>query len=320
MTPKTAKKDLYWANLVHISFEMWWDRELPADAERKYYEAKPYLRLDDSLWNDILERMRAAGMNMIILDLGNGIQYDSHPEITLEHAWPPERLREELAKCREMGLQPIPKLNFSACHDFWLHPYDRMVSTPTYYAVCSELIAEVIELFDTPAFFHLGMDEETAEHQRKLRYAVIRQYDLWWHDLNILIDAAQDGGSRPWVWSDYLWHHPEDFFANMPTSVLQSNWYYRDDFDPDDAMVKAYTALEEQGYDQVPTGSNYAGQTQNFQKTVEHCSDVVGPDRLFGFIQSTWRPTQEEFRDIHMNAIEQVEKAREWYENHRREA
>ncbi|MEA3364126.1 MAG: hypothetical protein U9Q79_00675 [Candidatus Hydrogenedentes bacterium] len=79
-------------------------------------------------------------------------------------------------------------------------------------------------------------------------------------------------------------------------------------------MVKAYAQLEERGYDQVPTGSNYAGQTQNFQKTVQHCTEVIGPDRLFGFMQSTWHPTQEAFRDIHMNAIEQVEKAREWYD------
>jgi len=104
MGPATAKKDLFWANLVHISFEMWWDRELPPDAERKYYEAKPYLRVDDALWNDILAKMRAAGMNMIVLDLGNGVQYRSHPEIALKNAWSTGRLREELAKCRELGL------------------------------------------------------------------------------------------------------------------------------------------------------------------------------------------------------------------------
>ena len=215
MGPATAKKDLFWANLVHISFEMWWDRELPPDAERKYYEAKPYLRVDDALWNDILAKMRAAGMNMLVLDLGNGVQYRSHPEIALKNAWSTGRLREELAKCRELGLEPIPKLNFSACHDFWLHPYDRMLSTPTYYTVCAELIAEVIELFDTPAFFHLGMDEETAGNQRLLRYSVVRQYDLWWHDLNLLIDAAQDG-----VVAERLGHalHLDDRGAHQRTA------------------------------------------------------------------------------------------------------
>lgn len=318
MAPATARKDLLWANLVHISFEMWWDRELPPGAERKYYEARPHLRVDDALWNDILAGMHAAGMNMIVLDLGNGIAYESHPEIAVKNAWSTARLRDELAQCRELGLEPIPKLNFSACHDVWLHPYDRMVSTPAYYAVCAELIAEVIELFDTPAFFHLGMDEETAENQRLLRYAVIRQYDLWWHDLNQLIEAAQDGGSRPWVWSDHLWHHPDEFFANMPASVLQSNWYYDDNLNPEDPEVKAYAQLEEHRYDQVPTASNFAGQTRNLQKTVELCTRVIHPDRLFGFMQTPWRPTQEEFRAIHMDAIEQVARARAWYEGTRR--
>ena len=104
----------------------------------------------------------------------------------------------------------------------------------------------------------------------------------------------------------------------MPASVLQSNWYYNDDFEPEDLMVKAYAQLEEHGYDQVPTASNFAGQTQNLQRTVEHCTQVIGPDRLFGFMQTPWRPTQEEFRDIHMDAIAQAGKARAWYESTRR--
>jgi len=37
--------------------------------------------------------------------------------------------------------------------------------------VCRELIAEVVELFDSPRFFHLGYDEETAEHQAQYAYA-----------------------------------------------------------------------------------------------------------------------------------------------------
>ena len=65
---------------------------------------------------------------------------------------------------RALGIEPLPKLNFSTCHDAWLGPYSRMVSTPAYYDVCRDLIDEVAELFGGPRFFHLGMDEETAQH------------------------------------------------------------------------------------------------------------------------------------------------------------
>ena len=79
--------------------------------------------------------MARAGMNMLVIDLGDGIRYESHPEIAVQGAWPPARLREELARLRALGLEPIPKLNFSTAHDAWLHDYSRMVSTPAYYKV-----------------------------------------------------------------------------------------------------------------------------------------------------------------------------------------
>src|SRR5690606_5787590 len=99
-------------------------------------------------------------------------------------------------------------------------PYARQVSTPAYYAVCRDLIAEVCELFDQPRLFHLGMDEETFAHQRYYAYAVVRQHDLWWHDLHFLVNEVERQNVRAWIWSDYVWHHPELFWKQMPRSVM----------------------------------------------------------------------------------------------------
>jgi len=98
-------------------------------------------------------------MNALVLDLGDGVRWDSHPEIAVENAWTPAKLREELDRARELGIEPLPKLNFSTAHDAWLGPYSRMVSTPQYYEVCRDLIDEASELFGRPRLFHLGMDE-----------------------------------------------------------------------------------------------------------------------------------------------------------------
>ena len=306
MSAKNVGNQMIWANLLHLSYNMWGDRE-PLEGEKRspYWSAKPYLRFDETLWYNILEQMAAVGMNMVVIDLGDGVKYESHPEIAVENAWSPARLKEELGHARELGLEPIPKLNFSACHDHWLGPYARCLSTETYYNVCRELISEVCELFGKPRFFHLGMDEETPQHQRYHEYAVIRQYDLWWHDFNILVEAVEKGGARAWIWSDYVWNHPEAFFKNMPKSVLQSNWYYGAKFSEDINYVKAYHQLEEHGYDQIPTGSNWST-PENFEKTVEYCSGVIKPPRLIGFLQTPWKPTLEECRDHHMQAVKQV--------------
>ncbi len=322
------RKDMIWANLLHLSVNLWFD--CPPSVFKGHKSraiAQPYLRFDDSLWSDILSRMAAAGMNMVVLDLGDGVRYRSHPEIAVRNAWSPRRLKEEVRRARAMGIEIIPKLNFSTAHDVWLGPYARMVSTPAYYRVCRDLIAEVNDLCEGPRFFHLGMDEETAVNQVYNRLVVIRQFDLFWDDLTFYVDEVRKGGARPWVWSDYQWYHPAQFVKHMPTSVLQSNWWYYKTLHPETILkranpqvmdaganpaqplrlkpVKAYLEMERHGYDQVPTGG-YLSFPNNFARTVAFARTHIAPRRLLGFLQTTWRSTQEEFRAIHMQAIDRV--------------
>jgi hypothetical protein len=291
---------LIYANLLHLSYNMWSDWQNPA-VTSPYNAARPYLRFDDQLWNDLLAAMVKGGLNMVVIDLGDGVRYASYPEIAVEGAWSTARLRQELKKLRDMGLEPIPKLNFSTSHDHWLGPYARMVSTPKYYDVCKDLIAEVIDLFDRPRFFHLGMDEETANHQRNYEFAVLRQHNLWWHDFTFLIDQCKAKGVRPWIWSDYLWQHPDLFFERMPHDVLQSNWYYGEKFLPEVKAVKAYHDLEDHEYDQVPTLSNWTTPA-NIHGTVEYCRKHIKTERLKGFLLAPWRPTLPDARERHMAA------------------
>lgn len=320
LSQQKSSNEKIWANLLHLSYNMWEDH-VPdeykdenfkfttcMDARLWAHGYRPNLTFDDSLWDNLLKEMVNAGMNMVVIDVGDGIKYESHPEIAVNNAWSTTKLRNELAKMRKMGLEPIPKLNFATTHDIWLGTYARMVSTEKYYAVCRDLIAEVIDLFDKPRFFHLGMDEETAQHQRRQDYVVIRQNDLWWADFYFLIGEVEKNGSRSWIWSDYVWHHPEVFFKKMPKSVLQSNWYYGTKFGPDVERTKYYNELEKRGYDQVPTGSNHSN-PDNFGMTVDYCKKVIDSERLFGFITAPWRPTLLPCFDRHKEAIDQVAKA-----------
>ena len=324
---KPVQNKLIWANLLHLSYNMWNDH-IPLqyrDADYKCTNCKPdatswangyrpELTFDENMWNTLLKDMAAAGMNMVIIDLGDAVVYESHPEIAVKNAWTPEKLRSELVKIRKLGLEPIPKLNFAATHDAWLGEYARMVSTQKYYDVCRDLIREVIDLFDTPRFFHLGMDEERAEYQTKFDYVVFRQNDLWWGDLYFFIGEVEKKNVRSWIWSDYAWHHPDVFFKKMPKSVLQSNWYYGDVFDlnaleePIKTHLGLYHKLEEHGYDQVPTGSNWR-EDINMEATVEHCKDVVDPSRLLGFMTASWFPTLSPCLEKHQDAVRQIGRA-----------
>ena len=315
------KADFIWANLMHLSYNMWVDHDpdgISFAEARKIksctdtylwaYKYHPYLTCDKDVWDDILASTATSGMNMVILDLGDGVKYKSHPEIAVEGAWSISALKTELKKIRSMGLEPIPKLNFSAGHKAWLGPHQRMVSSKKYYEVCKNLIDEVHDIFEKPRLFHIGMDEEDYANQKFHHNVVVRQNDLWWNDLYYLQNILEKKNTQAWVWSDYVWAHPDLFFKKMPKSILQSNWYYRNAFKPDIKEVKYYHELEKHGYDQVPTGSNHSTD-QNFQLTVDYCTKIIDPTRLKGFMQSVWRPTLQQCRQKHLEAVAQAKEA-----------
>jgi len=300
------KDGLMWGYLLHLGYNMWMEKDAPKI--REYINASDTLRLDKPTWNSVLSRLAEAGANTVVIDLGEGVQYQSHPEIAVRGAWTVGQLRDELARMRRMGLQPVPKLNFSTAHDEWLGPYARAVSSETYYKVCRDLISEVIELFDKPALFHIGMDEETYEHQKHYLYSVIRQGDLWWHDVYFYLEEIEKKGVRPWVWSDYIWNHPDLYLKRMPKNVLQSNWYYGsflDEYPDHQRYIDAYRLLDANGYEQVPTGSNWS-MSENFLETVDFAWQQLDPARLRGFLQTVWKPTLAERQHRHFEAIDLI--------------
>lgn len=308
---------MIWAYLAHLSFNMWEEADAPPHGRGgklgwvlNLRRARPGLRFDDAVWERLLHALQVAGANLVVLDLGDGVRYKSHPEIAVKGAWSRTRLQKELRRLRRLGLEPIPKLNFSTGHDTWLGPYARCVSTELYYQVCRDLIAEVCDLFQTPRFFHLGMDEESTENQRFYLYAVERQHTLWWHDLHFLAGECRRHGVRPWVWSDYGWEHLDAFRENMPEDVLQSNWYYGKNFtraafrreerrrglpagglEKTEKQVRLYDQLDEAGFDQVPTASiGEWGAADNLNRTVAYCRKRLSPERLKGFMMAPWLP------------------------------
>ena len=206
-----------------------------------------------------------------------------------------------------------------------------MVSTPEYYKVCRDVIADLVAIFEKPRFFHLGYDEETNIHQEKHDTAVVRTGELWWHDFLWFRKTLSDLGPRPWIWADYIWHHREEFVKRMPKEVLQSNWYYNSDkIDPGlhkgprtrEAIRKrwdhriwtaAYQWLEDARFDQIPCGSN-CGNVRNFGAVVEWGRTHVPKERLKGFCMAPWILTLPPKRDKGLEAIDIVRRARADFE------
>ena len=318
-TSVAAQNDFIWAALLHMGTNMWLDnvpKECPPfkGEQLKLVCAMDYVRFDEKVWHVLTDRMAEVGMNMVVIDLGEAIKYPSHPELSVKGSWEIGRFRKELARLRAMGLEPIPKMNFSTSHDTWLKEYSRMVSTPDYYKVCADLIRDVAEIFDHPRFLHLGYDEESFDNQSRHLYCVVRQGDLWWHDFLWFVKETAKTGMRPWIWSDCVWRHPGLFYKRMPKRVLQSNWHYGDNFDvawlkahgsKRATFIQAYEDLDKAGFDQIPCGSNWTCDT-NFASTVKYCRKVCSPERLKGFMIAPWFYTIPEWEKKNLEAIDQV--------------
>ena len=312
-------KDFIWAALLHMGTNMWSDQPVKrwgnlTGEDLTMVTAADRLRFDEGVWRRVTAHMAEKKMNMVVIDVGEALKLESHPELAVKGSWSPERMQKELARLRGMGLEPIPKLNFSTGHDTWLKEYHRMIATPEYYKVCADVIREVWEVFGKPRLFHLGYDEETMGNQKAYAYAVVRQGELWWHDFLYLSGVVEKLGCRPWIWSDYCWHHPDEFLQRMPKSVLQSNWYYGTAFTEEaderqKTRAETYALLEKAGFDQVPTGSNCYN-NQNLGLTVPFCRKVIAPERLKGFMTAPWYFIWPGHEQRNIESIDQLMAAR----------
>ncbi len=78
--------------------------------------------------------------------------------------------------------------------------------------------------------------------------------------------------------------------------------------------MDAYDTLDQNGFDQMPTGSNHSN-TVNFGRMTDYCRDRIAPQHLKGFLMTVWRPPTEEFRDQHMAAINILAKERQRWDS-----
>ena len=293
------KHDMMWCAFLYLSEHMWDDASTDP---RGWYLGKSYTEENSTeveAWDEYIKFLAEHKYNAVLIDCGDAIKYESHPEISAPNAWTKDFMKQKLDEMRALGITPYPKLNFSCGHMTWMKQYNRMVSSPAYYQFCADMIKEVCELFDYPEYFHIGFDEEVERKQLTYEKVVVRARDLWWHDLFYIAGECEKHGARPWMWADYMWErgNEELYLSRMSKSILQSNWFYQTFTEyPEthpkryDFRIKSYELLNERGFDQVPTSSSYQCQCNSYQ-TVAFCKDKLDPALLKGFMTAAWSRT-----------------------------
>ena len=318
---------MIWSLYATLGYNMW-----PTE-----HKTVPF---EDEAWEKIIDKAVETGFNQIVLDLGEGVCYGSHPELANPGAWTRTRVREEVKKLREKGIELIPKLNFSAYHDQWLGDYGKMLSLPKYYEVCRDLITEVYNLFDKPRFIHIGMDEEDDPQFFKYQELVsFRRGELLFHDLQFLCDCVSDMGAKSWIWCDIPYIHREEFLKRFrPGSVVISPWNYRglkeEHFTPiagsiyeetykgtgykyveEDPLCVRYMEYSvptaELGFDIVPCASICFGCMYNPDDVVEYFTENAPKEHLAGFMVAPWRSTEMKNLDEIIKNMEMLASARD---------
>ena len=270
-----------------------------------------HLKFKEDMWRKLVDRLVLRKVNLAVIDLGEFPVYPSHPELAVKGSRSPDWVLGEVRRLKSLGIEAIPKLNFSTAHDSWLGEYGRMVTTTPYYNACRELIRDAAEMFDHPRFLHIGYDEERISHQKG--FQCVRTDEVWWHDFLWFVKTVEDAGMRPWMWSDYGWKHA-DFVSKCPKSVVHNNWYYDEELDGFDlaAMkpkassrpyVELFLKLDKAGFDQVPCSSNWCSPTRIkakvknddcMAKMVKFCRAHLSPEHLKGFLMAPWAGDYDE--------------------------
>ena len=293
-----------WSYTIQLGFNMWRDEtSVPeVDAEFQCQSSGHYqhtMLTDRETWRHVVDKLPSFGINMLVIDLGEGVQYKSHPELAVEGAWTVEELRAELTHVREIGLEPIPMLNFSSYHDAWLQVYSHQKGSKVYNRTVADLIDEVCEIFDYPRFFHLGLNEEHLlnpacprlwwQHDYKREGLAPRAPEEWWRDLHHYIACVEKNGARPWIYGDYYYDHPERWEENVPKScVISHGWFERillgaDGTYPQRRTYEAYRDTFEMEYDQIPVSSDWTCQQNTSQQVFQYMECGYVNEHLLGF-------------------------------------
>ncbi len=263
--------------------------------------ATDHLRFDRDLFLAYARELGTAGCNIVLLHVGEGMAYESHPEIACKGALPKIAVKELLYELRMMGIRAFPYLDFSAAHDAWMGDFGRMVSTDAYYCFCTEVIEEVSEVFDRPELFHLGMGREDGAAQKGCGLTVTREGDLWWYDLLYLATAAMRAGSRPWVWADALSVYGETEFARrMPHDVVLSPTL------SDEGGLQQSHTLARLRYDQIPAipcQDPEEKATDAVSDRIRSVQEKTTKEDLLGFVQRDAYPMMPYAKRAHRHAV-----------------
>lgn len=178
---------------------------------------KPF---DPAVAQAVIEALRGYGFNALVVSIGDGVVYRSHPELRKHYSVPMTVLAALAAQAREAGMEFIPKFNFSMsainCHNDWIRIpgstwYDDLDHDEAYYAKAFAIIDEVLAACGGATRLHIGMDED---HNRS--------YSQYVATIEALRKGLRKRRLRTLMWSDAAIAYPNgQIFVEKAEAALE---------------------------------------------------------------------------------------------------
>lgn len=176
---------------------------------------------------EVVQAAASAGLNLLVIDCADGVKYRTHPELERPYTVLLTTLGSLAEKARSLGLELVPKLNFSRSrhhrHNDWFMPHTGLFDTEEYWKLAFEVMDELIEELKPERFFHIGMDEDHDRAHSQYIEAIER-----------LHEGLSARGLRPIVWNDSAHGGPALVHAEkcraaeraIPKDVVEVLWDY----------------------------------------------------------------------------------------------
>lgn len=209
-----GKRPLVRGYLMHLThYDSVW-------IKRKHLEQ----RFDLPLALELVDAMARAGLNTLILDVEDAVEYRTHPELRRAYTAPMADYRRLVRRAKARNLMVVPKLNFSKgvdMHNAWISPYDEIPDTnPRYFEHALQMVDELVEGLDL-RYFHSGMDEDCRSPA--LYLAVIRKLHRELSKRHLRMVMWSDVGHS---WTPVRNAKTRMVLPDLPRDIIMMPWTY----------------------------------------------------------------------------------------------
>lgn len=257
--------------------------------------------------------------NYVILESWGMTRLHSHPEYCWdEFAVEPETITALVELGRSLGVTVIPQFNLfghatlsrtgTGKHVLLdSHPEYESLFEPDGWSWClsnpetrkylTEIVQELIQIYQNPPFFHIGCDEayncgscsvcEKDLHGYMLKH-IQYFHDLlasqgiramMWHDMLL---AQDDTTWRGYTACGYLFDNTLDLVNELPKDIILCDWEYGSPLEKDaDKPWPTVRFFREKGFDVMPC-------PWNNEKGIWSLGDLVHELQLPGIVVTTW--------------------------------